>query len=183
MTVSTRVIKIILSANALPFIETQQGLRIQVLPDYSFLARCQKHQFAAFVSDPGVLVVWEDDPQKIVGRIQKLEKQIMDSIWASNSACPENSADKKEVFTETKEPDGGDPEGARDNTSRRLILIQPVITALTLSLAFIAIGAGYREIAIEIAVDHKYIRIAFLAVFIPQLWLALVWVPNRARLI
>jgi hypothetical protein len=172
MTVSTRVIKIIISANSLPNIETEQGLRIQVLPDYSHLPRCQKHQFAAFVNDPGVLVVWDDEPQKIVGRIQRLEKEVMGAVWGPESS--EDSAEKREPITETNKPEADDPESARESKPRRLLLNQPCITALTLALAFTAIGAGYRQIAVEIASDHKFIRLAFLAVFVPQLWLALV---------
>jgi len=181
MTSSTRVIQIIIDANAngpnLPFIEAQDGLRIQVLPDYSFLPRCQKHQFAAFVNNPAVLVVWEDDPQKIVARIRKLETDLMAAMWRSSN--PDESNEKKEPTTETNELEDDDVESARESKPRRLLLNQPIITALTLALAFTAIGAGYRQVAVEIAVDHKFIRLAFLAVFIPQLWLALVRSPNR----
>lgn len=172
MTVNTRVIQIIMSSNTGRDIQTQQGLSIQVLPDYSYLPRCQKHQFAAFVDNPGVLVVWEDDPQKIVGRIRRIENQIMEAIWTSNA--PQDPIEKKDPTTETAKLNEDDPESARESKPRRLLLVQPCLTALTLCIAFVAIGAGYREVAIEIAVDHRFIRLAFLAVFIPQLWLALV---------
>lgn len=171
MTVNTRVIKIVLSANNLPFIETQDGLRIQVISNYSNLPQCQKHHFAAFVNDPGVLVVWDDDPQNIVARVQRIEREVLGAIWRANT---DEVNEKKEPTTETNELDDGDPEAARESKPRRLLLNQPCITALTLAIAFTALGAGYRQIAVEIAVDRKFVRLAFLAVFIPQMWLALV---------
>lgn len=178
MTVNTRVIKIMLSANSLPYIETREGLRIQVISDYSYLPRCQKHQFAAFVGDPGVLVVWDDDPQKIVGRVQRLESEVMGAIWRTHG---DELNEKNEPATGTSEMDDDDPESARESKPRRLLLNQPCITALTLAIAFTALGAGYRQVAIEIAVDRKFIRLAFLAVFVPQMWLALVRNPSQVR--
>lgn len=172
MTVNTRVIKIILSADNLPFIETRKGLRIQVISDYSQLPRCQKHHFAAFVIYPGVLVVWDDDPQKIVGRVQRLESEVMGAIWRADK---DEMNEKKELTTEANElDDDDDPETARESKPRRLLLNQPCITALTLAIAFTALGAGYRRIAIEIAIDRNFARLAFLVVFPPQLWLAMV---------
>ena len=67
MTVNTRVIKILLHLPTIcTYVEIQPGLRLQVLPDMSYLPRCQKHQFAAFIADRGILVVWEDEPKKLL---------------------------------------------------------------------------------------------------------------------
>lgn len=177
MTVNTRVIKIILNANSLPFIETQKGLHIQVLADYSCLPRCQKHQSAAFVNDPGVLVVWDDDPQKIVGRVQRLEKEVMGAVWGPD---PDDITEKKEPVIKTTKLEDEDPE-SRESKPRRLLLNQAIITAITLALALTAIGTGWQRVAIEIAVDHKYNRLALLGVLIPQLWLALVHSSIRSE--
>jgi hypothetical protein len=173
MTVNTRVIRILLHANTMPFVEIQKGLRIQVLPDISYLPRCQKHQFAAFIADSGILVVWDDEPKKILARIEKLEVALMKMIWGNESAYPEEMpAEKKEAYVEANELTG-DAE-AQEEKPRKLVLIQPVLTAFTLCLTVVAMGTGYRAIAIEIALDKNYLRILFVLAFIPQVWLSLV---------
>ena len=68
MTVNTRVIKLILATNDLPYVELTPGLRLQVIPSMSDLSICQKHQSAAFVAKEQLLIVWEDDPKRLLER-------------------------------------------------------------------------------------------------------------------
>ncbi|KAF2138548.1 uncharacterized protein K452DRAFT_301083 [Aplosporella prunicola CBS 121167] len=171
MTVNTRVIKIILHNNSLPYIEIQRGLRVQVLPDMSYLPQSQKHQFAAFIADRGILVVWEDQPKKLLERVNNIEHALMDMIWQDESAYPDEN-EKKEAMYQVHEDDGSDAESAEEKP-RQTVLIQPLLTACTLILTLAAIGSGWRQIAIEVAVDGGYIRLAFIAVVLPQMWLAL----------
>lgn len=171
MTVNTRVIRILLAANSYPFVEIEDGLRVQVLPSISYLPRCQKHQFAAFIADVGLLVVWDDEPKKILSRVIGIETALMNMIWGATSAYPEEN-EKKEPAVDTQEYDP-DLESFEEKP-RRIVLMQAVLTAFTLALSLIALGAGWRNIAQEIAVDQNYIRVAFVAALIPQFWLSLV---------
>ncbi|OCK81960.1 hypothetical protein K432DRAFT_294338 [Lepidopterella palustris CBS 459.81] len=174
MTVNTRVIKIILHSNDMPYVEIQPGLRVQVLPDVSYLPRCQKHQFAAFIADRGILIVWEDEPKKLLERADRLQEALMKMIWGNESAYPEENPEKKEPVIEITDMDAeADPENQPEEKPRRIVLIQPVLGAATLILAIAAIGSGWRQIAIETYVDRNYIRAAFAAVALPQMWLAL----------
>jgi hypothetical protein len=173
MTLNTRVIRILLRANTLPFVEIQEGLRIQVLPNITYLPNCQKHQFAAFIADSGMLLVWDDEPKKILARAEKLETAILKMIWGNESAYPEEAPpEKKEAYVETDEVNG-DLEAAAAKP-RKMVLIQPVLTAFTLCFAITALGAGYRNIALEIATDNNYMRVLFILSFLPQFWLSLV---------
>src|SRR6185436_18428560 len=81
MTVNTRVIRIMLRTTTTSYVEIEAGLRIQVLSDINCLPRAQKHQFAAFISNPELLVVWDDNAKAIVSRIEKLEQALMNMIW------------------------------------------------------------------------------------------------------
>ncbi|KAF1982641.1 hypothetical protein K402DRAFT_339995 [Aulographum hederae CBS 113979] len=173
MTVNTRVIRILLHSNTQPFIEITPGLRIQVLPDISYLARCQKHQFAAFIADRGILCVWDDQPKKILARVERLELELMKMIWGNESAYPEENDEKKELIDTIYEVDEDDPEGFAVHKPRRIVLIQPFITAITLILVVSAIGSGWREVAIELKIDRDYSRLLFLVPMIPQIWLSL----------
>lgn len=49
-----------------------------------------------------------------------------------------------------------------------------VLVAFTLCLIAIILGAGFRQIAIEITVDHNYVRLAFLALTPIQIFFTLV---------
>jgi hypothetical protein len=157
----------------MPFIEIKEGLRIQVLPDMSYLPRCQKHQFAAFIADRGILVVWDDDPKKILGRIERFETALMKMIWGNQSAYPEEDEKKEDIEIEVEEV-GGDPENPGESKPRKVMLLQAVITSFTVCSTIVVIGAGWRQIAIEIMTDHNFIRVAFILAFVPQFWLALV---------
>jgi hypothetical protein len=173
MTVNTRVIRILLHSNQMPFVEIQEGLRIQVLPDMSYLPRCQKHQFAAFIADRGVLVVWDDDPKKILGRVERFETALMKMIWGNEGAYPEEDEKKEEVEILEEEVDA-DPENPGETKPRKIMLMQAWITAFTIGLTIGVIGAGWRQVAIELSIDKNWIRLAFVLVFVPQFWLALV---------
>jgi hypothetical protein len=85
MTINTRVIRLLVQSNDQASIPISENLRLQVLPDISYLSRCAKHQFAAFIADRAILVVWDDQPEKLISRGQSLEKSIMDLIWNMDS--------------------------------------------------------------------------------------------------
>ncbi|KAM0278332.1 hypothetical protein ACHAQH_005251 [Verticillium albo-atrum] len=58
-----------------------EGLKLQVLPNMGDLPRCHKHHFAAFVKEPPKLVVWDDDPRRVLDRAANLEQMIVQYIW------------------------------------------------------------------------------------------------------
>lgn len=61
MTINSRIIKTFLawSPNAVD-VPLKNGLRVQIIPTIEDLPRARKMQFAAFVADNGLLVVWDD---------------------------------------------------------------------------------------------------------------------------
>lgn len=186
MTVNTRVIRIVLQANDMPYIEIERGLRIQVLPDIAYLPRCQKHQYAAFIADRGMLVVWDDDPTNITSRVERFQALLMKMIWRNESAYPQESEKKApQVEVAVAEVDGR-LESCAPDKPRRVLLYQSILVAITLSLVIAALGTGFRQVALETAVDSNMIRIAFVLCLLPQIWLALVrllssFLPKSAR--
>ncbi|GAB7358644.1 hypothetical protein MBLNU230_g3874t1 [Neophaeotheca triangularis] len=174
MTVNTRVIKLFLHNNDKPYVPLQNGLRLQVLPDMSYLPRCQKHHFAAFVADRGILVVWDDEPRHLLDRAAKIEQALMQLIWDKPLGEQEDD-EKKEPGVEVDEvaAEQADIEAAYTQAPRKLVLWLPIISACTLCLCIVAIGSGWRSIAIEIWYDSYYLRVLFVLAFIPQAWLSL----------
>ena len=177
MTVNTRVIKLILAQTDLPYVELTAGLRLQVIPDIKDLPQCQKHQSAAFIATQQMLVVWEDDPKRLLDRASYIQETLMRMIWgdqvnrrASRSPYEKNN----DPYSNVAPVDPNDLENAPEEKPRRTVMIQAFLTAATLILAIATVGAGWRNVAIELIVDRNYIRLAFIACMLPQLWLSLV---------
>jgi hypothetical protein len=192
LTINTAPIHILLrhaTARGAPFVALRPGLRVQVLPGVAALPRCRKHQFAAFVARPPRLVVWDDAPDAVVGRAEELEKALIAMAWGQEEAEEGEGDGGQEERGESGEEgdavagaqaegepaadEGGDVEAAVE-APRRIVLMQPVLSALTLALTVFAIGGGWKRVAVEIVVDGQFIRAAFMLGFLPQAWLALV---------
>ncbi|KAI0144157.1 glycosyl transferase family group 2-domain-containing protein [Hypoxylon sp. NC0597] len=180
MTVNTRVINVILASRrtTYEYIPLSDGLRLQVLPSMRELPRCQKHHFAAFIQDLQILVVWDDDPKKLLARADVLERQLMKMIWG-----PGDEEDKQE---EEKEDDnekgqgvevgvtGVDLEAAPSEAERRATkLSSSCIVSLTLALCISCMGLGLRSLAYEVETDGSYVRLALIAVIPVEMWVAL----------
>ncbi|KAI9698880.1 MAG: hypothetical protein M1820_007301 [Bogoriella megaspora] len=170
LTVSTRVIKLFLHHNTQAYVPLRDGLRLQVLPDISWLPRCQKHQFAAFIADRGVLIVWDDQPRHILERTRNIETQLMDMIWATEDEEKMGTKPPSVMINEVDSEE--DAEQGAITFKRRPVLWQPVFTAFALFLAITAMGTGWRQIAVETFVDSTYLRMAFFLACPIQIWLA-----------
>lgn len=177
MTINTRVIKILLQSVDLPYVEIEPGLQLQVLPDILDLPRCQKHHFAAFIADRGILVVWEDDPQKLLDRAAVLQEKLVKMIWRDES--PYNTEEKKEFHPEIAILEDDDVESQTEEKPRRTVLFQAVLTSISIFLTIAAISGGWRKIAIEMSVDRDWRRLFFVLGVLPQIWLALVCQPSE----
>lgn len=183
MTVNTRVINLVLERTDLVTVDLHNGLHVQILPSIRFLGGCQRHQNAAFIKDQSVLVVWADSPIEIINRAKKIESQMMVVFARGLDPYDEKNQIKEgsAVTVSEKPADGSnsDEDGiAREDgllePPRKIVLNQAVLTGLTLILIVAALGSGWRQVAIEITVDHQYIRLAFILVVPLQIWLALV---------
>jgi len=190
MTVNTRIIKLFLRRSDVAFVPLDNNLRIQVISNITQLPQCQKHHFAAFVQEPRLLVVWDDDPNEILKRVQDLEDQLISMIWKEEAHEDDRGT---APFNGSKQPSrapsmyinqtlqGTNPQDEESlRTSRPIILIQAILTAITLVLLLAAIGSGLRWIAIEIKVDKNWLRLAFVAVIPLQCWLALFFMQTVA---
>ena len=191
MTMKTSVIQTFLRSSNLPYVPLSDGLRLQVIPDISFLSRCQKHHFAAFIQHPGMLVVWDDDPEHVIDRAEQIEQHLVGMIWRSDGMKDEGdykTALAKSTFT-SKAPtininakemfeDGSEPDRQFSDKPRRILLFQPVLMAITSILVILCIGVGWRKIAIEVKVDHSFMRCVLFVVVPAQIWLGWVWVTR-----
>ncbi|GAW17010.1 hypothetical protein ANO14919_064590 [Xylariales sp. No.14919] len=173
MTVNTRVINVILASRrtTYEYIPLPDGLRLQVLPSMRELPRCQKHHFAAFIQDLQILIVWDDEPKKVLARAEALERQLMRMIWGTGDE-EEDEADEKGEKIAVGEVDVTpvDLEAAADGPDRRVKLTSALTVALTVALSISTLGIGYRSLAFEVATDASYVRLALIVVSPLQLW-------------
>lgn len=182
MTISTSVVQLFLQQENRLYVPLENGLRLQILPDISFLPECQKHHFAAFIQDTANLVVWDDQPTHILTRAKDIEDQLMSVIWNDSakdaemlSSGPSGKSTKQTYFHHTHAPvDVGGHNDILSGAPRKTVLVQPILTAMTLLLIVAAIGTGVRRMMIEVKVDHSQLRLALLLVAPLQIWLALV---------
>ena len=177
MTVNSRVIKTFLqwSPDAVD-VPLMNGLRIQILPTIDDLPRARKHQFAAFIASDALLVVWDDEPLHLVQRAKSIESELMELVWKTGEPEEAEGGEAKKSAYVT--------EVAIDEESGEIIpekrpthLLNTILVSLTLVLIVTVLGAGFREIAIEVAVDHNMIRLAFLALTPVQVFFTLVSIP------
>lgn len=170
MTVNSRVIRTFLewSPNAVD-VPLLHGLRVQILPAMEDLPRARKHQFAAFVAQEGILVVWDDDCMQLVERAQAIESELMQIVWNSGTRGVEEKAGLPNM--------GGfdiNEESGEITPVRRPVHMQnTILVALTLILIMVTLGAGARSLAAQTAVDKDYTRIALLALTPIQIFFTL----------
>lgn len=207
MTVTTLHFHPILLCDGLESIPLGDGLFLQLLPDVPALAGCARNTQAAFIKDHAMLVVWGDSPNLVLSRAAEVEQRVIgvfsrgmeafteiveeDEKQAAQKAAKQRKKARanKSPWQFWKAPEITVDEVASDVDSedqveppRKAVLIQSVLCALTLILIILALGTGWRKIAIEIVVDKKWIRLAFLLVTPLQIWLALVGLfPSLCR--
>lgn len=174
MTVNSRVIKVFLSwsPDAVD-VPLMNGLRVQILPTIDDLPRARKHQFAAFVASEAILVVWDDDALHLIKRAKAIESELMELVWKTGQPeDAEEGGDNKAPNVSTVEID--EESGKIKPQFRPTHLLNTVLVACTLVLIVTVLGAGFRELAIEVAVDKSYLRLAFIALTPVQIFFTLV---------
>lgn len=173
MTVNSRIIKTFLqwSPDAVD-VPLTNGLRVQILPTVEDLPKARKHQFAAFIASEQLLVVWDDEAMNLIPRAKAIEKELMDLVWKTGDPEEEEEAPEKKgpavVETEINEETG-------EYVSKRPTNIQnSVLVGITLTIVITMLGAGFRQISIEILVDRGYLRLCFLLLTPIQIFFTLV---------
>ncbi|TVY71345.1 hypothetical protein LSUE1_G008384, partial [Lachnellula suecica] len=169
MTVNSRVIKTFLqwSPDAVD-VPLLNGLRIQILPTIEDLPRARKHQFAAFVASEALLVVWDDEALHLVQRAKAIESELMELVWKTGDNDDEEKKDPHVGVYEIDEESGEIiPE------KRGIHLQNTILVALTLILIMASLGAGFRQLAIEVSSDGSFTRLALLALTPVQIFFTL----------
>ncbi|KAL2138007.1 hypothetical protein VTI28DRAFT_7667 [Corynascus sepedonium] len=184
MTVNTPVVRALLDAVVcraeLDHVPLPDGLRVQVLRTMADLPRGQLHHFAAFIEDARLLVVWDDEPEKLLARAQDLEARFIEIIWGNGD--DEGEEDDTTVRGEHKggiagiavhELDPSQLEEALAKENRPVRLESAFMVAATLALWIVCPALGWRWLAYQTVVDGTYLRFALLAACPAQMFVSL----------
>ena len=174
MTVNSRVVKIFLAwspdATDVPLMN---GLRVQILPDIYHLSKARKYQFAAFIASEALLVVWDDEASNLLERARAIETELMQLVWETGQLAEEDDTlDEKAAGYVGPETDEESSELKVE--VRPTHLMNTILVAWTLIIVITLLGLGCRSIAIEMAIDKSYLRLAFLALIPVQVFFTLV---------
>ena len=179
MTVHSRVIKTFLAwspdATDVPLMN---GLRVQILPTISDLSRARKHQFAAFVASDALLIVWDDDPSHIMERAEAIESELMELVWKAGAPREEGEANDDKRATRITEFEVDKESGEISPEQRPTNLMNTILVAFTIVIILTLLGLGFRSVAVEVAVDKGYTRLAFLVLTPVQVFFTLVRSPT-----
>jgi hypothetical protein len=146
------------------------GLQIQLLPSLRDIKLAQRHQCAAFIQDESYILVWDDDPERLLQHGADLEHQLVEIAWQSATGTePKNRLAK---YSEVSEKYPLLETGGTDK--RHQTHINSIICACTLALSLFIVGLGMNVLAQEIALDRNYIRLAALLFTPIQFLLSLV---------
>ncbi|KAL2191949.1 hypothetical protein L209DRAFT_86213 [Thermothelomyces heterothallicus CBS 203.75] len=190
MTVNTPVVRALLDSivcrTELDHVPLPDGLRVQVLRTMTDLPRGQLHHFAAFVEDVRLLVVWDDEPEKLLDRAQNLEAKFIEIIWGRGRNDEGADDDEDAAGGEIKGagaavavqdpgpgPDTGRLEEALGGEKRPVRLESACMVALTLALWIVCPALGWRWLAYQSTVDGTYLRFALLAACPVQMFVSL----------
>jgi hypothetical protein len=179
LTVSSRVIQTFIEwspdATDVPL---GNGLRIQVLPCVDDLPKARKNQCAAFLAAESLLIVWDDDPTKVVERATAIEDELMNLVWKADEAADPDQASDAEKTSPVVEIEVDMETGEAMPGQRPTNIINAVQVAITLMLIMTMLGLGYRQLAFQILVDKGYIRLAFIVMTPVLIFFSLVMLPK-----
>jgi hypothetical protein len=179
MTINSRVIRTFLqwTPEAVD-VPLMNGLRIQIISTLSELSRARKHQFAAFIADSALLIVWDDDPLNILLRAKQIETELMQLVWKKSGSGGEEEGKEAKLAMASVDEVVDEESGQIGYRERRpTMLLNTILVSFTLALIFCMLGAGYRQIAIETAVDGNYLRLLFVVLTPVQVFFTLVSSP------
>ncbi|KAF2454580.1 glycosyl transferase family group 2-domain-containing protein [Lineolata rhizophorae] len=173
ITVNSRIVKsfLAISPNAVD-VPLMNGLHVQVLPSMDDLPRARKNQFAAFIAADALLVVWDDEATNLVNRAKIIEAELTQLIWEAGESDDEADGTTKERPT-VADYEVDSESGEMKPEHRSTNIMNSVLVGFTLVLVTTMLGAGFRQLAIEITVDHGFIRLAFLALTPVQIFFTL----------
>lgn len=152
-----------------------------MLPCVDDLPKARKNQCAAFLAAESLLVVWDDDPTKVVERATAIEDELMHLVWRAGEAADTEQGSDVEKGPAVVEAEVDMETGEAIPEHRPTNIINSVQVALTLMLIITMLGFGYKQIAFQLLVDKGWWRLAFLVMTPVLVFFSLVSLHSTRR--
>ena len=177
----------------------QNGSQIQIFESMADIANSstiRKFQYAAFLRQERVLLVWHDDLSAILSHAMEVESRILALVWGTskspfsgfdstlhsraNSILGGSTVDfgleskEKEVEINAEEIDVDieKAEGAHESLARPIIFTSSIFIGLAMVLIIcLVIGLGNRQLILQTMIDHFYPRL--LLILTEPIWFVL----------
>lgn len=175
MTVNSRIIRTFLawSPDAVD-VPLMNGLRVQILQTMADLPKARKAQFAAFIQQNSLLVVWDDNVKNILNRARQIESELMEMVWQAQDPQMMTEPEKKgpEVVAEEIEENGNALTDQRPSN-----MLHTIMVSITMTLITVLLGLGFRAVITEHKIDGGYLRMLLLLMTPVQVFFSLVSRP------
>jgi len=167
MTINSQVIEPFISWNPeATDVPLMNGLRVQIIQTFDDLYRAKRHQYAAFIAQDGILVVWDDDPTKLFDRAKDIEDELLTVVW-------QGEGEKGEGVPEPR-ANSADPEAGPRIEERPIMYFEAFLGGCSMCLMVSLLGLGYSEIALEVAVLNTWSSLALIILSPIYMFLSLV---------
>ncbi|KAK6383810.1 hypothetical protein LTS17_003102 [Exophiala oligosperma] len=168
------------------YVPFNNGQRLRIIDSISELSFSKRHYYAAFVRGQGLLVVWDEDPTLLFDRAEHIQRYIVNMLWTAEDLAGEGDdendiEDEKTMIglapKQAETASGNyviDPESKAGEVwekPRKIVLYQSILVGLVAILTIFCLAIGWRRIAIEITIDHSYVRLAILIAAPLEAWL------------
>ncbi|KIW12161.1 hypothetical protein PV08_09436 [Exophiala spinifera] len=183
MTVKTPVIQTFLATYKPPYVPYTQDQRISILDSIEEVCQAHRHHYAVFVRSTGLLVVWDEDAVEITDRAIRIEKHLVDLVWAMSSEQerdihtiesaepPREDATASVVTAQPLPATPAEAETGAPEAPRQTLLWQALVVGCGGCLTVFCLSIGWRNLAVEIKIDHSWTRLLLVVASPLQLWL------------
>jgi hypothetical protein len=156
------------------YVRLRGNLRIQILPTIRELGGALRYKFAAFIAEDCSLIVWDDDPAKVIARAVDLEDQLVEiSYRNATGKYPSNDKRRMSIMPPTTDLEAANAE------PRPRVFINCIIMAFTLTLVLATMGLSWMELTEQSLVDNNFQRFALVAMAPIEIFLCLVMTLNK----
>jgi hypothetical protein len=126
------------------------------------LPKARKNQCAAFLATELLLVVWDDDPTKVVERATAIENELMELVWKAGEAADVKGPDPEKNVVVNEDEVDVEANRVAASQERPTNVFNSVQVALTIMLIITMLSFGYKELAFQLLVDKGWWRLVFL---------------------
>jgi hypothetical protein len=175
ISVNSRIVKAFFTLTTnVDYVRLRGNLRIQILPTIRELGGALRYQFAAFIAEDCSLIVWDDDPAKIIARAVDIEQQLVEISYHNiTGKYPPNDKRRKSIMPSTTDLEAANAE------PRPRVFINCIMMAFTLTLVLATMGLSWMELTEQSLVDHNFRRFALVAMMPIEIFLCLVMTLNQ----